>query len=309
VAISTRPDQELETRLKKRAAGVSLVYNVTLTLLKLAAALVTGSVSMLSEATHSATDIVASGIAFISVRAAAVPPDDEHPYGHGKIESLAGFAESILLLLIVGYVAIESVQRLLRGSQVQSLDVGLWIMAFSVVTSYATAKYVKKIAYRSGSLALHSNSQHLMVDCVTSVGVLIALLVTKLTGWQEADPIFALALTVWMAFGAFKLARLAYEQLIDRRLEDGEIAEIKAIVADHDGVISSHRLRTRLSGNTRYIDMHIVVPAEWSVVQAHAVADQLEKRLAGAFAPAAVVIHVDPYDPIKVVQKNADNKE
>ena len=307
MAISTRPGQELETRLKKRAAGISLAYNVTLTLLKLAAALLTGSVSMLSEATHSATDIVASGIAYISVRAASAPPDEEHPYGHGKIESLAGFAEAILLLLAVGYVAVESVKRLTHGAAVQSVDTGVWVMAFSVVTSFATAKYVKSVAYRTESLALHSNSQHLMVDCVTSVGVLVALVFTKLTGWQQADPIFALLLVGWMASGAWRLAKLAFEQLIDRRLESDEIEKIKSLVSDQEGIISSHRLRTRLSGNTRYIDLHIVVPNDWSLVESHAAADKLEKTIAAQFAPAAVVIHVDPYDETKVVRKSADN--
>src|SRR5690242_6322741 len=107
----------LDERDKRRAATASLGYNTTLTVVKLIAAIITGSVSLLSEAIHSATDIVASGIAFISVRAAAAPPDEEHPYGHGKIESIAGFGESLLLLLIVVYIVIQSVHRLLIGAK------------------------------------------------------------------------------------------------------------------------------------------------------------------------------------------------
>lgn len=285
--------------MKTRAAGISVAYNVTLTLLKLAAAVLTGSVALLSEAIHSATDIVASGIALVSVRAASAPPDEEHPYGHGKIESLAGFGESILLLMIVCYIAFESVQRLIQGVEVQNLDVGLWVMGFSSVTSFLVSRHVGGIAKRTGSLALASNSQHLMVDCITSVGVLGALAVTKMTGWVQADPAFAILLAGWMAVGAWRLARQAFDQLVDRALTEDELEQIRAIVESQAGILSHHRLRTRLSGDTRYIDMHIVVPDSWSLVQAHDLADGLEKNLADAMAPAVVVIHVDPFDAVK----------
>lgn len=299
MASATSPDRAVETRLKKRAAGVSLAYNVTLTLLKLAAAVLTGSVALLSEAIHSATDIVASGIALVSVRAASAPPDEDHPYGHGKIESLAGFGESILLLMIVCYIVFESVQRLIRGVEVQNLNVGLWVMAFSAVTSFFVSRHVGRIAKQTGSLALASNSQHLMVDCVTSVGVLGALVVTKMTGWEQADPAFAILLAGWMVIGAWRLARQAFDQLVDRALTKDEIEQIRALVESQEGILGYHRLRTRLSGDTRYVDMHVVVPADWSLVRAHDLADGLEKNIAGAMAPAVVVIHVDPFDVVK----------
>lgn len=304
-----RVDTALEARLKFRAAAVSLAYNIILTLLKLAAAVLSGSVSLLSEATHSATDIVASGIAYVSVRAASAPPDEEHPYGHGKIESLAGFGESILLLLIVAYIVFESVQRLIRPSEVQNLELGIWVMVFSTVTSFGVSRYVKRIGDRSSSLALLSNSQHLMMDCVTSLGVLVALLATRLTGWQQADPIFALGFAAWMAIGAWKLARKAFDQLVDRRLEEHEIERIKTFIEARPGLLGYHRLRTRLSGDTRLIDMHIVVPNEWSLKQAHDAADALEKELARDFAPATVFIHVDPYDATKVAGNSAQSME
>jgi len=292
-----------EARLKKRAATISLAYNIVLTLLKLAGALLTGSVSLLSEAIHSATDIIASGIALLSVRAAAAPPDEEHPYGHGKIESLAGFAESILLLMTVGYVVYESIQRLLRNSAVENMNLGIWIMGFSVVSSFLVGRHVQKIADETGSMALASNGQHLMVDFWTSLGVLAALLVTKLTGWAQADSYFAMALAAWLALGAYRLSHEAFQQLIDRRLEDSEIEKVREMVHEHPGILSFHRLRSRMSGTTRYIEFHVVVPAEWSVVEAHDCVDVLEKKIAEALQPAVVVIHVDPYDPAKAKRK------
>jgi cation diffusion facilitator family transporter len=294
-ATGLQPDEQL----KRRAATVSLAYNVTLTLVKLIAALITGSVSLLSETIHSGTDIVASAIALVSVRAAAVPPDEEHPYGHGKIESLAGFGESVLLLLIVIYIVFESITRLISPAELQSVDLGIWVMVASIVSSLGVARYVQGIARRTKSMALLSNGQHLMVDFWTSVGVLAALVVTRLTGWKAADPVFAIGLAVWLALNAWRLSVQAFHQLIDRRLSDDELKLIEEVVHAHPGLLSYHRLRTRLSGAMRYIDMHIVVPNEWSVVQAHECADMLEKTLEAELAPAQVVIHVDPFDLTK----------
>jgi cation diffusion facilitator family transporter len=282
---------------KRRAAGVSVAFNIVSTIIKLIAAVLTGSVSLLSEAAHSLTDVFASSIALISVTAAAAPPDEEHPFGHGKIESLAGFGESILLFGVVVYVVVEAVMRLVTPQPIVQLDLGLWVMAASSVGALGVARYVGRIGYRTHSLALKSNAQHLMVDFVTSVGVLVGLLAVHLTGVTWSDSVVALGLAVWMTVGAWRLARQAFHDLIDIRLPDEEVARIGALVEHEPGVLGYHRLRTRRAGSLRYVDMHIVVPREWSLLEAHDLADRLEKRIETELAPANVVIHVDPYDP------------
>lgn len=297
------PDGPGFEKTKRNAAIWSLAYNAVLTVLKLVAALLTGSVALLSEAAHSATDIVASSFALIGIRIANEPPDDEHPYGHGKAESLAGFAESVLLLLIVGLIITESIQKLRSGSEVQNLGVGIWIMLFSAVTSPIIGTYVRRVGEKTESLALRSNGQHLMIDFWTSIGVLAALVVTGLTGWQAADAIFAIVLAIWIAFGAIGILREAIDQLIDRAMPQAEVDQIIRILSEEPGCLSFHRLRTRHSGNLHYIDVHIVVPNDWSVVQAHDLADSLEKHISSALPPAHVVIHVDPFDPKKVCQE------
>ncbi|MBC8064106.1 MAG: cation diffusion facilitator family transporter, partial [Chlorobia bacterium] len=171
------------------------------------------------------------------------------------------------------------------------------------------ARHVKAIADRTGSLALKSNSQHLLIDCVTSVGVLVALFTTKLTGLVRADAVFALLLAGWMAVGAWRLAKQAFDQLIDRSLTDAELDQVRGIIRSQAGVMGYHRLRSRLSGDTRYVEMHVVVPTNWSLVQAHDTADDLEKHIATALTPAVVVIHVDPYDPAKDAGNYANNME
>lgn len=291
-------DGQLGT-LKRRAAGVSVAFNVVSLAVKLVAAVLTGSVSLLSEAIHSGSDVFTSALAWLGVRAAAVPPDEEHPYGHGKIESLTGFGEAIMLIGIVGYVGFEAIHRLMVGAEVQQVDLGIGVMAASSVGSFLTARYVGGIGARARSLALLSNSQHLMADCVTSLGVMAALVITKLTGWVAADAWFALLFGAWLAYGAIRLVRAAFHELIDIRLPDEDVARIRAILDAHPDLLGYHRLRSRSSGGYRNIDLHIVVPSEWTLVRAHDLADHLEKEIAAVLAPANVVIHVDPYDATK----------
>jgi cation diffusion facilitator family transporter len=290
---------ESAARIRQRAAGLSLAYNVLFTLAKAVAAVWTGSMSLLSEAIHSGTDVIASFIAFVSVRAAAVPPDEEHPYGHGKIESLAGFAESILLFLMVFYLISEGIRRLITGVELHQLEVGLGVIILSTISSLAVSRYVLKTARRTHSLALLSNGQHLLVDFYTSAGVLVALLLVHWTGWKIIDPLLAIGMSLWLARGAWRLSKLAFHQLIDARLPIEELDTIASILDTDPRVMSYHRLRTRRSGYMRYIDLHIVLPNDWSVQQAHAAADELEKKIEHALSPAQAVIHVDPYDPAK----------
>lgn len=299
-------DQE---RDKRRATALSLAFNAVQSLLKIGAAVITGSVSVLSEAVHSSTDVVASIMAFVGVRAAAAPPDEEHPYGHGKIESLAGFGESILLFCIVIYICMQSVNRLLSKPELEKLDLGLIVMTISAIGCLLVSRYVTHVAKRTKSVALRSNGRHLLADFVTSIGVLAALAGTKLTHWAWLDPVIAIVLALWMCYGAWTTAQEAFQHLIDRRLEDEEVIAIQNLVEGNPEVLGHHRLRSRLSGDVRYIDMHIVLPSSYSLVQAHAVADELEKKIAHELAPAQVVIHVDPYDEVKALHDEAISRK
>lgn len=284
---------------KQGAATLSLAFNVGSTVVKFIAALLTGSISLLSEAVHSGSDVLSSSIAYFSVRAAAEPPDEEHPYGHGKIESLAGFAEAILLGVTVVYVLWHAWEHLKHPQPLDHVDIGALVMFASAAGAVLIGSYVKGVGERSRSLALISNGQHLMIDCVTSVAVLVALLLGRLTGWNQADPVLALTMAAWMSYSACKLGYRAVQQLIDRRLSDEEVEQVRTIIRLEARVLSFHKLRTRLSGSVRHIDVHIVVPRELSVVESHSIADDLEKEIERQLRPAAVVLHVDPFDPEK----------
>jgi len=287
------------TAVKQRASSVSVGYNVGATAIKLIAAILTGSVGLMGEAVHSLTDIVASLFAYFSIRAAAAPPDDDHPYGHGKIESFAALAEAVFLIFIVGFIGYASMVRLIHHSPVEKAEVGLIVMAVSAGSAFLVGRYVAEIGRRSGSLALQSNAQHLFVDGWTSVGVLLTLAIVHFTGWSAADGILGIGIAAWLGYSSWKMLHESFEQLIDRRIPDHEIAQVEHILRSDHEVLSFHRLRTRHIGSVHHVDVHVVVPANWSLVQAHEVADRLEEAIERELAPAHAVIHVDPFDPVK----------
>ena len=276
------------------AARVSLVYNVVQTALKLAGAALTGSVSLLSEGLHSLSDVLSSFISFVSVRASAAPPDEEHPYGHGKIDTLAGLSEAIVLFLFAIYTAVISSQKFFKDAEVVKVDVGLYLVLACTLLGGLIMTYIKRAAKETGSFALLSNVQHLTVDMMTSVGVFAALLITKFSGWRYADPLFGLLLSIWLGFSSVKMIHRAFDEVIDRHIDPAELEKIKEILAAEPDLISYHKLRTRHSGNWHYVDVHIVVPRDWTVVQGHELADRIEKGIERELNPAICTIHVDP---------------
>jgi cation diffusion facilitator family transporter len=279
------------------AARVSLIFNIVQTCLKIIAAVLTGSVSLLSEALHSISDVISSFVSFVSVRAASAPPDDEHPYGHGKIDTLAGLSEAILLFVFAVYTVVISFLRFFEKPTLNKVDTGIWLALVCVVGAYFVRQYVEKIATRTNSFALSSNAQHLQSDIVTTIGVLIALIVTRLTGWLYADAAFALVFSLWLGYSAVKMIRNAFHEVIDHTIDPMELEAIKEIITSEPEMLSYHKLRTRHSGTWHYIDLHIVVPRHWTLIEAHTLADRIEKRIETRLAPAVCTIHVDPDEP------------
>ena len=281
-------------RRVQSAANLSFGFNLVQTGLKLAGALLTGSVSLLSEALHSVSDVISSFVSLVSVRAAAAPPDDEHPYGHGKIDTLAGLSEAIILFLFALYTAGMAVIHCFEKPVVGKVDWGLAIVTVCAAVGFLVMRVVQKIAKETGSFALASNAQHIQVDIVTTLGVVASLLVTKFIGWPYADPLFALGLSLWLGFSSVKMIHAAFDQVIDKHIDPEDLFLIQRILNEEPELISYHKLRTRHSGEHHFVEMHIVVPHSWTVVQAHDLADRIEKRVESDLAPCICTIHVDP---------------
>jgi cation diffusion facilitator family transporter len=289
---------------KTRAALVSVASNTSLVVLKLVIGILSGSVSIISEAIHSANDLLASIIAYFSVRISDRPADTEHPFGHGKAESISGVVEAALIVFAAVWIVVEAVKKIImitsgKGGEVLHLGWGTAVMVISVIVNTIVARYLFKVARKEDSVALEADAHHLSTDVYTSLGVAGGLLVVWITDWHIIDPIVAILVAALIFSIGWKLTISAGRHLMDSSLPDVEVAEIEKFVKAEPRVVSWHRLRTRKSGSQRHIDFHIVMPAGATLVEAHAIADELEKQIATRFAPANVVIHVDPYDAVK----------
>jgi cation diffusion facilitator family transporter len=278
---------------KSRAAAVSVASNTTLVVLKLIVGVVSQSVSILSEAIHSANDLVAALIAFASTRVSDRPSDEEHPYGSGKAESLSGAVEAALILLAALWIVVEAVRKLVHGGEVEHLGLGAAVMGFSALVNTGVSAYLFRVAKREDSLALEADAHHLATDVYTSAGVAAGLLVW-LTGWHVVDPLVAIAVALLIARIGWGLTRQASGQLMDRRLPPDEVAEIEKVLRAESRLLGFHRLRTRKSGSDRFVDVHVVLPAGMGLGEAHEVARGLEAAVAGRLPRTHVVAHVDP---------------
>lgn len=284
---------------KMLAAAVSVVSNSTLVVLKLVVGFLSGSVSIIAEGIHSANDLVAALIAFISVRISELPPDREHPYGHGKAESISAAAEAILIVGAAVWIVVEAVRKILKPEPVEHLGLGTAVMGVSVVLNTLVSRYLFRVAREEDSPALEADAHHLATDVYTSLGVVVGLVITWFTDWHFIDPLVAIGVAILILRIGLSLTMKSLHHLMDAQLPMADVSRIEGILNGEARIHSWHNLRTRKSGSTRHIDLHIVFRNDATLLEAHQVADELEKRIAEELAPAQVVIHVDPYDPTK----------
>jgi cation diffusion facilitator family transporter len=284
------------TITKPAAAAVSIASNALLIALKLAAAAITGSVAILSEALHSGIDLIASVIAFVSVRRADEPPDVEHPYGHEKVESVGASIEAMLILVGAGVIVYEAVRRLATGAGVESLGFGIAVIAFSAVANTCVALFLRRQARRHSSPALAGDSAHLGTDAVTSLGVLLGLIAVDATGAEAVDSAVAIAVAGVIVVTGVRLLRRSTGALVDESPPPKEMDQIEAAIARvrPPEMVGYHKLRARVAGKRRYIDMHAQFRTGTSLERAHSLAHQLRDAIEGELRDAEVLIHVEP---------------
>jgi cation diffusion facilitator family transporter len=286
---------QVNINLKQRTATLSVVSNTLLVILKLVVGFYTGAVSIVSEAAHSAVDLLAAVIAFYAVRRSDMPPDENHAYGHGKIENLSGAIEAFLIIVAAVWIVFESGKKFYTAEMPEALEYGIAIMLLSVVVNYFVSKRLFKVAALTQSHALEADALHLQADIWTSVGVLAGLAIIKVTGLAWLDPVTAIVVAGVVFKAGYGMTKKSLYELTDISLPAEEEQLISEIICSHKKVISFHRLRTRRSGSHRLIDMHLILDKNMHLDQAHAVCDQLEweikERLGGL---CDVVIHIEP---------------
>ena len=288
-------------RTKTGAAGLSIASNSLLIALKLAAGAITGSIALITEAIHSLIDLVASVIAYISVRAADVPADEDHPYGHEKVESLAAAIEGMLILVGAGIIVFESTRRLVAGAEVNSLGIGIAVLAFSVVANLVVSGVLMRQAREHESLALEGDAAHLRTDALTSFGVLIGLVLVEITGIVALDSITALVVAVAIVFAGIRILRRSSGVLVDESLPENEMDLIEGAIATARSpeIAGYHELRARRAGRARYIDLHLQFHSGTSLEQAHSLAHRVRDAIVAELPSAQVLVHIEPETSVR----------
>jgi cation diffusion facilitator family transporter len=283
-------------RTKSGAAALSIASNALLIAIKLAAGAITGSIAIVTEAIHSLIDLVASVIAFVSVRKADEPADADHPYGHEKVESLAATIEGMLILLGAGIIVYEATHRLVVGATVQSLGVGMAVMGFSVLANLGVSAVLSRQAKAHESPALEGDAAHLRTDALTSAGVLVGLALVKITGDAAFDSITALVVAVAIVIAGLRIIRRSSGVLVDEALPGPEMDRIEAAIASARTaeVAGYHKLRARRAGSRRYIDLHVQYRSGTSLERAHELAHRMRAEIEAKVTGAEVLIHVEP---------------
>jgi len=278
---------------KVKVARLSIISNSLLIIMKLAAGILSGSVSIISEAIHSSMDLIASVIAFFSVKVSDNPPDSRHPYGHGKIENISGVIEAILIFIAAIWIIVEAVKKLLGEKiELDSIALGSLVMIISAIVNIFVSRRLYKVAHETNSVALEADALHLKTDVFTSLGVAVGLGLIMITGINWLDPVVAILVASFIIRESYFLLSKAFTPLLDTAWGDDEIVELEKTLTGLN--VSYHDLRTRLAGNYRFVDLHIHIPEDVSVGSAHKYCDKIENELTVIYKNLTVTIHVEP---------------
>jgi cation diffusion facilitator family transporter len=281
---------------KEDAARLSIASNSALIVLKIVAGAITGSIAILTEAVHSGIDLIASLVAYLSVRKADEPADADHLYGHAKIENLAAAIEGMLILLGAGVILFEAVRRLAVGAEVDSLGFGIVAIGVSIVVNLGVSSYLYRRARVLDSPALEGDAAHLRADALTSVAVLVGLVLVQTTGIVAFDSIVALVVAFAIVFAGLRILMRSSRVLVDEALPPEELDAVREAIAAYPGgeVVGFHKLRGRRAGSARHIDLHLQFAPGTTLERAHAIAHQVQDSIQGRIRAADVLVHLEP---------------
>jgi cation diffusion facilitator family transporter len=278
------------------AARLSIASNATLITLKVVAGAVTGSIAIITEAVHSSIDLLASIVAYLSLRKADEPADAEHQYGHSKAENLAAAIEGMLILVGAGVIVYEASRRLTVGGTVENLGFGIAVIAVSAIVNLVVSTYLYRRARTHDSPALEGDAAHLRADAATSLAVLLGLVVIEVTGFEQADSIVALMVASAIVYTGVRILSRSSRVLMDEALPREELDIVRKLIADYPGpeLEGFHKLRGRRAGSARYIDLHLQFRPGTSLERAHAVAHELQAEVRERIPAVDLLVHIEP---------------
>lgn len=281
--------------LLKLASGASVATAGILIVAKLAAYAVTGSVSLLASLVDSVMDSFASLINLFAIRYSLQPPDEQHRFGHGKAEPLAGLAQSAFIAGSAIFLVFHAIDRLRYRHELEQVGIGIVVILVAIVLTLVLLAIQRYVIRKTGSTAIRADSLHYFTDLLTNMSVLLALYLST-RGWTWADPVFAIGVAVYIFYSAFQIGHDAFQQLMDRQLPDEILQQIRDVARSHPEVTGIHELRTRQAGHTRFVQLHLELDENLSLKRAHAIADEVEVEILSFLPGAEILIHQDPKD-------------
>jgi len=282
-----------KAQLMRMATYASTTVALSLIIIKLVAWFMTGSVSILATLMDSCLDALASILNLFAVHHALAPADKEHRFGHGKAEALSGLGQATFITGSALFLVLEAVSHLLNPIPVNAMSTGIWVMIVSIIATLGLLMFQKHVINKTNSTAIKADHMHYKTDLFVNIGVVVALLLT-FYGWPGFDPLFALGIAAFILYSAWEIAKESLDLLMDRELPSEERRQIKSIVRNHPDARGLHDLRTRRSGTTTFIQLHLELDDDLTLLQAHAISDEVEAALLKAFPDSEIIIHEDP---------------
>ncbi len=280
---------------RRSAAKLSLSVVIGLIVFKVVVGVITGSISILAQAADSFLDLFAITITFFAIVVASRPADEEHPFGHGKVENVAAVLQAALIFTAGGLIIYSAIRRIITGATLELTEAGIGIMLVSIVVSVFLSRYLLRVARATDSVAFEANARNIAADVYSAAGVLVGLVIIRFTGLAIIDPIIALLVSMVIFKSGYDVMRKSFGGLIDVKLPEDEENIVKVAIMAHVGeLVDFHALRTRKAGRQRYIDLHLVMPRNINIEKAHQMCDHLEQDIKSKLQHASVMIHVEP---------------
>jgi ferrous-iron efflux pump FieF len=289
--LSTGPKET--ARLLRLATYASISVALVLILAKLVAWGLSDSVSLLATLIDSVLDALASLINLVAVRHALTPADKEHRFGHGKAEALAGLSQSMFIAGSAGFLLLEAGRRIISPIAVEAVGLGMLVMVFSIVATLLLLAIQNHVIRKTNSTAIRADALHYRTDLLVNGSVILALWLS-VQGWAGFDALFACAIAIYILYSAWEIIKVSYDHLMDRELPDEQREEIKTLVLVHKSVRGMHDLRSRHSGTVTFIQFHLELDDDLSLLEAHKISDEVEMHLLEAYPGSEIIIHIDP---------------
>ena len=280
---------------KIAAARLSIFTALGLAILKLTTGILTGSLAVLTSAIDSLLDILMSGINLMAIHHAEQPADEQHPYGHGKFESLATIFQALIIAASGCWIIYEAIQRMIEASPIKQTGIGIIVMLISTVASIMISRHLRKVAKETDSSALEADSLHFSMDVYTNLALLVGLILISRFNLPWLDPVMSLLVAIYILIESLRLLRQAMRDILDEQLPETVRHEIESLINDHKHeLFGYHNLRTRRAGSQKLIDFHLTVCKHLSVEEAHDITDYIEKKIGDEIIGTDVTIHVEP---------------